>query len=288
GDEIMVILRPAPGAVPDPDTGDDFRVATFAGTPIAWDHRIDGVELTPSSAGTGLWDITIDGLVQFREMNAFADPRTGTVPLGFELELVVSGVSRSTQWIPFDPVPTGACGCGETCGSHNGFPLVCLLGHGGWCSCSWSWLTTIPGEPLSPGDEIMVILRPAPGALPELPGFQDEDEQRADCCPGVTGVAARVPTATRRLRANQPNPFADATTIEYVAGSDSRVTLEVFDVRGRRVTTLVDGTDRKADEIRRVVWSGHSDGGGQVPPGTYFLRLTSDGRSETRKMTVTR
>ena len=41
----------------------------------------------------------------------------------------------------------------------------------------------MPAVPVDPGDEIMVLLRPAPGALPELPGFGDDDAHGADLPP---------------------------------------------------------------------------------------------------------
>ncbi|RMH68313.1 MAG: T9SS C-terminal target domain-containing protein [Bacteroidetes bacterium] len=52
--------------------------------------------------------------------------------------------------------------------------------------------------------------------------------------------APAVPTGIRLLPA-YPNPFREATTIVYEVGEPGHVTLEVFDVLGRRVARLVDG-----------------------------------------------
>ena len=44
-------------------------------------------------------------------------------------------------------------------------------------------MAIFPAIALEPGDVIEVILRPAPGALPELPGFEDDDEETKTFCP---------------------------------------------------------------------------------------------------------
>ena len=289
-DEIMVLLRPAPGALPDSDESDDFQIATFESTPIFWDHQVTGLELVPSSAGPGMWDVGVEGAVVFNGMAAFGDPAAGTVPLGFEIELLVAGIPVHTETFDFAPTPSsGGCGCGEICGSYNGFPLGCLLSWNGYCSCGWNWLTNVPSVPAGPGDVIEVILRPVPGALPELPGFEDDDDWLEVCCPGATGIDDSIAISEiGRLEQNRPNPFDRSTTIAFGAASDAHVTLEVFDVRGRRVRTLVDGTVEGSSGPRNVTWSCRTDGGERVPAGIYFYRLTTDGRTETRKMVLTR
>jgi len=289
GDEIMVLLRPAPGALPDSNESDDFQIVTFQDTPVFWDHQITGLELVPSAAGPGMWDIGVEGAVMFNGLAPFADPAVGTVPLGFELQLLVSGIPVHTETFDFAPIPaSGYCGCGEICGSINGFPLGCMLSGLGYCNCGWNWLTNIPAIPAVPGDVIEVILRPAPGALPELPGFEDDDAWLEICC-GATGIDDSITiSGFARLEQNRPNPFDRSTTIGFAAASDTHVTLEVFDVRGRRVRTLVDGTVQGSGAPRSVTWSGRTDDGGHAPSGIYFYRLTTEGRTETRKMVLTR
>jgi hypothetical protein len=48
------------------------------------------------------------------------------------------------------------------------------------------------GLALDPGDQIEVILRPVPGALPELPGFPENDEGGTILCPGDTNDDGQV------------------------------------------------------------------------------------------------
>jgi len=67
-----------------------------------------------------------------------------------------------------------------------------------------------------------------------------------------------------------PNPFNSEITIEYVVTKPQPVTLEIFDVLGRRVITLELGM--KATGIYHAVW--HPD---HEASGIYFARLDADG-----------
>ena len=77
-----------------------------------------------------------------------------------------------------------------------------------------------------------------------------------------------------------------STTIAFATAADTHVTLEVFDVRGRRMRTLVDGVVAASTVSRSVTWSGRTDSGDRAPAGVYFYRLTAGDRTETRKMTL--
>jgi hypothetical protein len=85
------------------------------------------------------------------------------------------------------------------------------------------------------------------------------------------------------LKQNTPNPFNPATTISYVVpagGADVR--LEIFDLRGRRVRTLVDCFQIGGPQSVR--WHGLSDEGERVPSGVYFYRLAAAGQEDMKKM----
>jgi M6 family metalloprotease-like protein len=86
------------------------------------------------------------------------------------------------------------------------------------------------------------------------------------------------------LRANYPNPFNPTTTIRYDVASRSHVRLEVFDVRGAVVRTLVN--DVQEPNEYGVQWDGRNDRGNAVSSGVYFYRLTAAGFSDVRKMTL--
>jgi hypothetical protein len=64
------------------------------------------------------------------------------------------------------------------------------------------------------------------------------------------------------------------------------VTLEIFDVGGRRVVTLADGSTPGGP--REIPWDLRSDAGRAVAPGIYFARLTADGEVSAAKIAVLR
>jgi hypothetical protein len=95
--------------------------------------------------------------------------------------------------------------------------------------------------------------------------------------------AAVAPAIPLGLAQNFPNPFNPATTIRYGLSSRQEVRLDVFDVSGRRVRTLVGGKTREAG-LHAVVFDGRDDAGRSLASGTYFYRLQADARTATRRM----
>lgn len=93
-----------------------------------------------------------------------------------------------------------------------------------------------------------------------------------------------IPSAELILYQNRPNPFNPVTRIRFTLPRDTRVTLSVFNVDGRRVTTLVDGIVPTGLNERR--WDGTNADGSEAGSGVYFYRLTADGRSFCKKMVL--
>jgi hypothetical protein len=79
--------------------------------------------------------------------------------------------------------------------------------------------------------------------------------------------------------------FGPSTTIRFALGEASDVDLAVFDVRGRRVRTLVAGRTTAAGQHERV-WNGRDESGRAVSTGVYFYRLNAGDYSETRRMVM--
>jgi hypothetical protein len=110
-------------------------------------------------------------------------------------------------------------------------------------------------------------------------------EDGAGCGLCFPQAAEGSPGAGYALFANTPNPFGPATTIEYyVPASGGPVTLEVFDVTGHVVRTLV--RERQGPGLKRVTWDGRGDEGAQIATGVYFYRLRAPGFEKALKMMV--
>ncbi len=87
------------------------------------------------------------------------------------------------------------------------------------------------------------------------------------------------------LYQNTPNPFNPATTITFDLAREGRVKLQVFDVAGRLVKTLVDGK-LPGGRALHATWSGLDERGARVPSGVYFYQLVTDDFTATKKMVV--
>jgi len=81
-----------------------------------------------------------------------------------------------------------------------------------------------------------------------------------------------------------PNPFNPQATVAFDLPRNEQVQLEVYDIRGRKVRTLVEGTWTAGRH--EVVWQGDGDDGRSLPSGTYLLRLETDSRVMTRQATL--
>ena len=87
------------------------------------------------------------------------------------------------------------------------------------------------------------------------------------------------------LLQNYPNPFNQQTQISFNLASSDEVELEVFDLLGRRVTTVFSGLAVEGETV--VGWDGRSACGEDVPSGVYYYRLrTAEGESIVKKMTL--
>ena len=103
-------------------------------------------------------------------------------------------------------------------------------------------------------------------------------------CTGVTG--ADIPASARGnfLSKGCPNPSRGSVQIDYGVAREGDVRLSVFDVRGRRVSVLVDG--QRPRGASRVIWNGTDGFGRRLPAGLYFYRIEMDGFCETRKIVL--
>ena len=88
---------------------------------------------------------------------------------------------------------------------------------------------------------------------------------------------SKLSNKTFTLYQNYPNPFNPTTTITYSLPKSSMVTLKIYDLLGREVTTLVN--EEKHSGTYKVTWNAQN-----IPSGVYFYRLTAGAYSQVNKM----
>ncbi len=93
-----------------------------------------------------------------------------------------------------------------------------------------------------------------------------------------SSIVAVVPV----LNKNFPNPFNPSTTISFSLPSDMACKLEIYNIRGQKVHTLL--KENMMAGKHSIVWDGVDDNGRSVSSGVYFYRLVTPNRSQTSKM----
>ncbi|MBD3233966.1 MAG: T9SS type A sorting domain-containing protein [candidate division Zixibacteria bacterium] len=81
------------------------------------------------------------------------------------------------------------------------------------------------------------------------------------------------------LMGNHPNPFNASTTISYTLPEASRVRMDIYNLRGQRIETLVDAAQQAGQYS--VTWDAS-----QVASGVYFYKLTAGKNTFTKKMSL--
>lgn len=101
---------------------------------------------------------------------------------------------------------------------------------------------------------------------------------------GAVGVDPFQAEAPFTLRQNFPNPVRASTSIEFALPFRSDVALGIYDVAGKRIRTLSQGSLPAGPHL--VTWDGRDRSGAVLPSGVYYLRLATPDGVLTRRMTV--
>lgn len=88
------------------------------------------------------------------------------------------------------------------------------------------------------------------------------------------------------LYQNCPNPFNANTLIRYDLPQDCFIKVEIYDILGQQVRTLVEDFQQVGEH--HVIWDGKAESGDNVPSGIYFYRLISDFYEDAKKMVLVR
>ncbi len=104
--------------------------------------------------------------------------------------------------------------------------------------------------------------------------------------PVATGVEDRPVSLGFQLHQNVPNPFSPQTRIDFDLDQADNVSVTVYDVRGRRVATLLEG--RLGSGPHSATWDGRSADGRSVSSGVYWSVLQTSTGKESRRMVLIR
>lgn len=86
------------------------------------------------------------------------------------------------------------------------------------------------------------------------------------------------------LMQNNPNPFNPSTAIKFYIPENNIVSIKIYDMLGREITTLVNKATDAGYHI--IYWNGKDDAGKEVSSGVYLYKLTAGNFSETKKMNL--
>ena len=101
-----------------------------------------------------------------------------------------------------------------------------------------------------------------------------------------TTIKLTLPPKPVTLYQNFPNPFNPSTTISLFIPDRALVTLDIFDVKGKRVKTLIN--EIKPAGRYKAQWNGRNTRGNSVSSGVYYYRLVAGKKIITKKLVLMR
>ncbi|MBN1413805.1 MAG: T9SS type A sorting domain-containing protein [Bacteroidales bacterium] len=85
---------------------------------------------------------------------------------------------------------------------------------------------------------------------------------------------------------NHPNPFSETTMILFHLPRNTHVKIEVFDISGKNINTLMDAYQNAGEHT--ILWNGTDESGASVQCGIYFYKISTDNYALTNKMFLIR
>ncbi len=100
---------------------------------------------------------------------------------------------------------------------------------------------------------------------------------------GISALSVNTESPVRGYELHiYPNPFNPETMVQFTIAGTRQVTLNVYDMLGRKVRTLLN--DTRTPGTYKMMWDGKDGDGVAVPSGTYFLRMEAGNNVQVRKM----
>lgn len=112
------------------------------------------------------------------------------------------------------------------------------------------------------------------------------DDARLIVVDDLSDVEALDGASANCFHPPSPSPFGQSTWFRFSLEVPEDAALEIFDVGGRRLRTLVHGPVSRGLNV--VTWDGRDADGVSVPPGIYLVRLTSGAFQEVRRVVLNR
>ncbi len=250
------------------------EVTDLAGFPLGEDisqSLITGVAVYPG-------DTDNDGVVDERDILPLGVHWNSDGPIRVEGGDCTWEMSPAHQWDPLSATFADADGSG-------------VVDADDICGIAENWELTHSGEltvEKDHGDFSAVLTQVEGNVLEQMYyGLIDCEQSRGkDKLLKLLGSmieqnSAQLPKSVE-LYQNFPNPFNPTTSIQYSLDSRQSVRIDIFDIRGRQVATIVD--DVKDAGIYQAYWDGRDDNGTPAASGIYFYRLKTDDQKFTKKM----
>ncbi|MCK4410559.1 MAG: immune inhibitor A, partial [Candidatus Eisenbacteria sp.] len=207
-------------------------------------HRMDAEQESSTSA----WDC---GLVQICTDGGSA----------WSVLYPDGGYSHAKNWNDANPLPEG---------------MPCWSGTFAWRQETFD-LTSYENQ------QIQIRFRFASDASVTEEGWYIDDINLTSTSAQTSVPEGEDVPRTFALRQNVPNPFNPVTVIQYQLPSEAHVTIDVFNIAGKLVATLVD--EEQDAGVKAVTWDGTNATGEKVASGIYMYRMQA-GDHASRKMMV--
>ncbi|MDQ3020878.1 MAG: T9SS type A sorting domain-containing protein [Bacteroidota bacterium] len=139
---------------------------------------------------------------------------------------------------------------------------------------------TVQVSPVKTIDSVKIIVKSFTGSITNqsVAGLAEVEANARVSSVDLMGVSDPVAkNVDYRLEQNYPNPFNPSTLIKFSLPKAQNITLEVFDITGRNVATLISG--RVESGQNSIPFFAYN-----LPSGIYFYKLNAESFSQTKKM----
>jgi subtilisin family serine protease len=227
--------------------------------------------------------------------------RTGTANYPNNAELIMelrseycfnlTAYAENNNWVKAYLWVKGIIGAGDSIfveGSNDGSAWTVLKAR---TTLTTSWaLDSAEITPLlsgkGPADSIYLRMRLKSDAATNAYGWLIDDVYiKVKPFPtGISGKPEQLGIRAYALDQNRPNPFESNTSISYQLPAEGHVSINVYNISGQLVKTLVD--TKQLPGVYNAAWNGRDNSGKHVSAGVYFYRLNAGNVNLTKKMVL--